>query len=347
MPAETRYSAGVAACLICQRAPRTTGVLCDECVALVCGISELCAEQIVHRVSHVEDAALLDRWGRVHRLGARTLLGRRVDDEGIVIADGSVSRRHAELTLEPDGRFRVEDLGSSNGTSVNDVPVNGPTELTTGDVLFVGQVGMFFVAPAPVGMASVLPLPTRPPRAAAARIGAPDLPHLGEEVEDDDLPLETFLGLRTVELSLVEPSGGGGGIVEMNGRSAQVTLAQLELMRQLAARMTSEQHQDERVRGFVRGGELLASLSWDTSHPEDNHLKQLVRRVRRVLVRAGLGDLIESRHGFGYRLRVNPSSTAAVSTAPPADREPDRRADPGQGVAAGSRRIPPVKAGRR
>ena len=31
------------------------------------------------------------------------------------------------------------------------------------------------------------------------------------------------------------------------------------------------------------------------------------RRMRRALGRAGIGDIVESRHGFGYRLRVIPN----------------------------------------
>jgi DNA-binding response OmpR family regulator len=76
--------------------------------------------------------------------------------------------------------------------------------------------------------------------------------------------------------------------------------------------MYTEVGRDERVRGFVRSTELLASLSWDTARPEDNHIKQLVRRVRQALARASMGDLIESRHGFGYRLRVRPVENPIV-----------------------------------
>jgi hypothetical protein len=42
--------------------------------------------------------------------------------------------------------------------------------------------------------------------------------------------------------------------------------------------------------------------------PNENHVKQLVRRVRRALMKVARGDLIESRHRFGYRLRAIPRS---------------------------------------
>jgi DNA-binding response OmpR family regulator len=70
--------------------------------------------------------------------------------------------------------------------------------------------------------------------------------------------------------------------------------------------MADEAHQPDMVRGFVRTSELIADLSWDTRDPGDNHVKQLVRRVRRALIKAEIGDLIESRHRFGYRLRAIP-----------------------------------------
>jgi len=40
--------------------------------------------------------------------------------------------------------------------------------------------------------------------------------------------------------------------------------------------------------------------------PSEDHVRQLVRRVRRALSRAEMGDLIEVRRGVGYRLRVLP-----------------------------------------
>jgi DNA-binding winged helix-turn-helix (wHTH) protein len=38
--------------------------------------------------------------------------------------------------------------------------------------------------------------------------------------------------------------------------------------------------------------------------PRDAHIRQLIRRVRRSFIKAGLPDLIESRYGQGYRIRL-------------------------------------------
>ena len=90
-----------------------------------------------------------------------------------------------------------------------------------------------------------------------------------------------------------EPTGGGGGLIEVDGKQVQLTTTQFELMALMIRRMAGETHQPELVRGFVRISELIADLSWDTREPSENHVKQLVRRVRRALIKSEIGDLIE------------------------------------------------------
>lgn len=183
------------------------------------------------------------------------------------------------------------DLESTNGTFVGGERVVAAAPLRSGDVVVFGEVAFFFVAGAT--------------RAAAANTdGSPTArPAAADPGEDRD---ETFAGLRSVAVSLVAPSGGGGGVLDVGGTRVQLTLVQFELVRILVERMLSESDRDERVRGFVRSSELCGSLSWDTARPDDGNLKQLVRRLRRSLERASVADIIESRHGFGYRLRVVP-----------------------------------------
>jgi diguanylate cyclase (GGDEF)-like protein len=55
----------------------------------------------------------------------------RLDDDG-------VSRKHAKLTLRPDG-VQVEDLESANGTFVNDQKLSGPRLLNDGDKITLGS----------------------------------------------------------------------------------------------------------------------------------------------------------------------------------------------------------------
>jgi len=309
----------VAACLLCESIPPFTGYLCEECANAIHGASHLFPEQVTTTVASASDAVLVDRWGRAHSLASRTLLGRQPDPDSIAIIEASVSRRHAEILRKPDGQWWLIDLVSSNGTYFDDQVVTSPVRLTSRKIIFVGEVGLLFIAPRPTTPPAPVRLPaTHRPGAKLARpmstahhapassreaeMVVQQLSSESAEEEEDDHP--TFLGLRAVDLALASPSGGGGGFVEVDGRSAQLTTVQYEFVKVLAERMFAEVGRDERVRGFVRSSELLASIPWDTGRPDDNHIKQLVRRVRRTLVRAQIGDLIEARHGFGYRLRV-------------------------------------------
>ncbi len=60
----------------------------------------------------------------------------------VQLHDNEVSRRHAELRLAPNG-YQIVDLGSANGTYVNDHPVDR-TALHSGDRVQLGQTVMVF-----------------------------------------------------------------------------------------------------------------------------------------------------------------------------------------------------------
>ncbi|NJN50909.1 MAG: FHA domain-containing protein [Gammaproteobacteria bacterium] len=61
-----------------------------------------------------------------------TLVAGRNPDCDIVLSVGHPSRRHAELSLEAD-RVWVKDLGSANGTFVNDTQIKDRYALNAGD----------------------------------------------------------------------------------------------------------------------------------------------------------------------------------------------------------------------
>ena len=65
---------------------------------------------------------------------------------GIVLADPSVSTRHAELARLGDG-WRLTDLGSTNGTTVNGRPIDGRgVPLRGGEQIAFGTVVVRFQA---------------------------------------------------------------------------------------------------------------------------------------------------------------------------------------------------------
>ena len=55
----------------------------------------------------------------------------------VLLSGANVSRRHARVFLK-DGAVMVEDLASSNGTTINDKPVKGPQSLGVHDTLRLG-----------------------------------------------------------------------------------------------------------------------------------------------------------------------------------------------------------------
>jgi Nif-specific regulatory protein len=68
----------------------------------------------------------------------------RAATNAIVLKDDLCSREHAEVSFR-SGRWRVRDLGSLNGTRVNDVRVEGERELAVNDEIHLGRTWMVFV----------------------------------------------------------------------------------------------------------------------------------------------------------------------------------------------------------
>lgn len=90
--------------------------------------------------------SLLDPAGQEHLLQAAiTTLGRAVEND-VVITSKRASRAHARIVRE--GRKVVlEDLGSANGTFLNDERVLTPTALRDGDQITIGEIAFKFHDP--------------------------------------------------------------------------------------------------------------------------------------------------------------------------------------------------------
>lgn len=83
----------------------------------------------------------LDR-GQTLSLRGETTLGRELNNV-IVLQDDTVSSRHALVTR--DGRrWLLRDLGSTNGTFINERPVAGAVTLRSGDVIQIGRLSFRF-----------------------------------------------------------------------------------------------------------------------------------------------------------------------------------------------------------
>ncbi len=70
-----------------------------------------------------------------------------LEDNDVCIADDEeVSKLHAVIEQERPGRYRLRDLGSLNGTYINERQIGPePHRLRTGDRIRVGQTPMFFL----------------------------------------------------------------------------------------------------------------------------------------------------------------------------------------------------------
>jgi two-component system cell cycle response regulator len=85
-------------------------------------------------VIYAKDKASL---GSQRMLGTSPVRVGRMSDNEIVLDDDSVSRRHARIEKREDG-WVVMDVGSRNGTLVNDREISGVAKLAHGDRLQIG-----------------------------------------------------------------------------------------------------------------------------------------------------------------------------------------------------------------
>lgn len=81
---------------------------------------------------------------RVPLTGEITRLGRHPDSD-IFLDDITVSRRHAEV-VRRNADYIVRDVGSLNGTYVNQSRIDANTDISNGDELQVGKFRLVFLA---------------------------------------------------------------------------------------------------------------------------------------------------------------------------------------------------------
>lgn len=107
--------------------------------------------------------------GRLIRLGStETVLGRSLDVAG-KLSDPSASQRHAKV-LQHDSGYVLVDLGSTNGTYLNEERLEGPVLLTHGDTIRIGTTRLRFLCKGARGRSDkTVPLEQLPASKSPAR----------------------------------------------------------------------------------------------------------------------------------------------------------------------------------
>ncbi len=80
-----------------------------------------------------------DRGSKAKLWSGTVTIGRDDPQCNLVLNDANVSRLHARVTQLQDGVLQVEDLGSTNGTYLNDQRLGGAARLDPKDLLRVGS----------------------------------------------------------------------------------------------------------------------------------------------------------------------------------------------------------------
>jgi hypothetical protein len=156
----------------------------------------------------------------------------------IRIADDKLSKRHCQFTVE-DGQFLVEDLGSTNGTRVNEDWIQEKVQLKDGDRVTVGNHELRVIYP---------------PESQGADIG---LPELGSQEEDQAAleELRGWIGTPFAGYVLEKDIFNGDASVVFRGRDPETgrTVA-VKVLKRLQKVTVEDQNR------FIRGAKHSAKL---------------------------------------------------------------------------------------
>src|SRR6266850_5163422 len=83
--------------------------------------------------------ALMGRPVKSYVFGKPVITVGRDPESDVVIDNPGVSREHLRLERAADGEYEVADMGSANGTFLNDLPVRCKIPLRSGDCVRFGK----------------------------------------------------------------------------------------------------------------------------------------------------------------------------------------------------------------
>lgn len=73
------------------------------------------------------------------------VIGKDTESSDIVFQDLSVSRNHAKLSIDAQGKAEIEDLGSKNGTLINGIPIQEKRPVTPQDLVALGTTTFLII----------------------------------------------------------------------------------------------------------------------------------------------------------------------------------------------------------
>jgi pSer/pThr/pTyr-binding forkhead associated (FHA) protein len=205
---------GTTTCPVCKSTTPLMEIYCGDCGYLLSSVPLPDLEAPTEEAPIAELVDLTD--GRRHRLNAGVnTVGRQGTD--VLVNDGTVSRVHARITIDPNGDgILIEDMGSSNGTKVGDkrIGANQPTpampgmELKFGNWRVMIERGSDAHAPATIMGDATIAIPTG---AAIDRtiVGMPTLDAAGQESA-------TSHQIPATAVALLEKTQGPGADITLN-----------------------------------------------------------------------------------------------------------------------------------
>ena len=127
-------------------------------------------------------------------------IGREVDND-IQILAGGISRYHAKLEYVEGDKWKIQDLGSTNGTRLNGKKIDRPAILKAGDEIQIGEqvlrVDLDYASnpekPEETSEKQDIPLKTEPKKTASAEPQAPSNEKpVGQSNETEKIDLDIF-----------------------------------------------------------------------------------------------------------------------------------------------------------
>lgn len=235
-------------------------------------------------------AWLIDGFGGTHAVGEKAMIGRHLECE-IVILTSSVSREHAALALGEAG-WTLRDLGSRNGTFVDDVRIEGEVPLAGRALIRLGDVALWFLT-------KTVETPTVRPEMAT-----------GGSTGERLVCYQLVYGATELRVIAGSDVTTGGALMwrhvgEEAWSERQLARLEFQLLRALCVRAHAEAGLQSPVRGCVQTKTLLRDLPFQSKYANHENVRQVVLRLRTALNEIGAGGLLSVAPGRGYYLACN------------------------------------------